>query len=98
MGTASSPLQEPPSSISSVDFNEGSCWNSLRREWMCVVNTATEVLWQQVLPSLRGLLPRKIPVSGSPVHVIGHATVPESVKQVLSCGPKFAVEPKKKPP
>lgn len=52
------------------------------------------LLWQHRLPGLRALLPKNEPTEQT-IHTTENVSFPGNVKQVLSLGPKFAVEPKK---
>ncbi|KAH8027523.1 hypothetical protein HPB51_007073 [Rhipicephalus microplus] len=69
-----------------------------RRDYSLLAERTTEFPWRQVLPELRTQVQKKPPAPSNPLHVIGDVNLPDKVRQVLKCGPKFAVEPRKSSP
>ncbi|KAH8010108.1 hypothetical protein HPB51_024783 [Rhipicephalus microplus] len=68
------------------------------RDYSLLGERTSEFLWRQVLPGLRTQVQKKPPAPSNPLHVIGDVNLPDKVRQVLKCGPKFAVEPRKSSP
>ncbi|KAH7946661.1 hypothetical protein HPB52_003155 [Rhipicephalus sanguineus] len=68
------------------------------REYSRLADRTTEFLWQQVLQGLRTQVQKKPTAPSNPLHVIGDVNLPDKVQQVLKCGPKFAVEPRRTSP
>ncbi|XP_049528721.1 LOW QUALITY PROTEIN: uncharacterized protein LOC125947615 [Dermacentor silvarum] len=67
------------------------------RELCALTDRTTEFLWQRTLTALRDITPKKSPQTSNRVHIVGDVDLPEKVRQLLSLGPKFAVEPRKTP-
>ncbi|KAH7951053.1 hypothetical protein HPB52_004545 [Rhipicephalus sanguineus] len=67
-------------------------------EFRRLISQATEWLWMQQLPYLRSCLPTRRQQPRCTVHTTGGVTLPSQVMDVLSLGPKFAVEPKRTAP
>ena len=74
------------------------CGKRAWREYSNLTDRTTEFLLRLTLKHLRALTPRKTRHQSQPLHVIGDIPLPPSVEQVLSLGPKFAVEPRKSAP
>ncbi|KAG0443722.1 hypothetical protein HPB47_014598, partial [Ixodes persulcatus] len=73
----------------------GSRWQELSR----TIDRTADFLWQQTLPLLRASIPgRRLAATGNKVHKLGDVRLPKQVEQVLSHGPKFAIEPRRSPP
>ncbi|KAG0431817.1 hypothetical protein HPB47_021429 [Ixodes persulcatus] len=66
---------------------------------MLIANTIKLVVRKQTLPLLRASIPGRRPAAtGNKVHKLGDVRLPKQVEQVLSHGPKFAVEQEKVAP
>ncbi|KAL1475000.1 hypothetical protein MTO96_037611, partial [Rhipicephalus appendiculatus] len=61
------------------------------QEWCFTVERTAEQLWNTVRPGLPSR--RRQPVQEGKVVVLGDEGVPESIRDVLNKGPKFATEP-----
>ncbi|KAH8022379.1 hypothetical protein HPB51_023666 [Rhipicephalus microplus] len=68
------------------------------RDYSLLAERTTEFLWRQVLPGLRTQVQKKPSATSNPLPVIGDVNLPDKVRQVLKCGPKFTVEPRKSSP
>lgn len=79
--------------------DRSSCGGSRWRELSRTIDRTADFLWQQTLPLLGASIPGRRPAAtGNKVHKLGDVRLPKQVEQVLSHGPKFAVEPRKSPP
>ncbi|XP_077553291.1 uncharacterized protein LOC144168094 [Haemaphysalis longicornis] len=72
--------------------------NRALRSFFAIVDSSTEFLWQQVLQQLRADLPKRPTGQRCVVQTVGDAELSDDLRDVLSLGPKFAVEPKMKAP